>query len=57
MRMTLTTILAITALVLALLAILDVVRGVTALGLSVICLALALLVPSLPGGGGRADRV
>jgi hypothetical protein len=49
MRLSLTPILAIIALVLALLAILNVVASGTALGLAVICLALALLIPGLSG--------
>ena len=42
-------ILAVIALVLALLAILDVVKAGTALGLAVICLALAVLLPTAAG--------
>ena len=42
-------ILAVIALVLALLAILDVVKAGTALGLAVICLALAVLLPTVAG--------
>lgn len=53
-RMPLAAILALIALVLAVLAILDVVRAGTALGLAVICLALALLIPSATGY--RGDR-
>lgn len=42
-------ILAVIALVLAVFAILDVVRAGTALGLAVICLALAVLLPTAAG--------
>ncbi len=46
-------ILAIVALVLGLLAVLDIFRATTALGVAVICLAVALLLPNL----GRRSRL
>jgi len=50
-------ILAVIALVLALLAILDVVKAGTALGLAVICLALAVLLPTVAGIQNDSGRV
>jgi hypothetical protein len=57
MRTPITGILALIALVLAILAILGVVLPATALGLAVICLALALLLPDARFGRYRdTDR-
>ena len=50
-------ILAVIALVLALLAILDLVKAGTALGLAVICLALAVILPVATGVPGDRTRV
>ncbi len=50
-------ILAVVALILALLAILDLVKAGTALGLAIICLALAVLLPAATGIGRDRDRV
>jgi len=50
-------ILAVVALILALLAILDLVKAGTALGLAVICLALAVLLPAATGIVRDRDRV
>ncbi len=57
MKFSISSILALVALLLALFALLDVVRSGTALCLAVICLAVAMLLPSLSGIAGRSDRL
>lgn len=49
-------ILAVIALILALLAMLDLVKGDIALGLAIICLALAMLLPLAAGISTDRDR-
>ncbi len=56
MRFSIGSILALVALLLSLLALLDVVRLGAAVCLAVICLAVAMLLPSL-GGTGRNGRL
>lgn len=57
MKFSISSILALVALLLAIFALLDVVRSATALCLAVICLAVAMLLPGLGALGGRNDRL
>ncbi len=57
MKFSISSILALVALLLAIFALLDVVRSGTALCLAVICLAVAMLLPILGALGGRNDRL
>lgn len=57
MKFSISSILALVALLLAIFALLDVVRSGAALSLAVICLAVAMLLPAVGILGSRNDRL